>query len=61
MVGRGRKNVPTHLKLVKGTAKNSKGEIYEIQPDLAFPMPPPHLSDEAEPRRRTCRLDFVAG
>lgn len=48
MVGRGRKNVPTHLKLVKGTAKNSKGEIYEIQPDLAFPMPPPHLSDEAK-------------
>lgn len=47
---RGRKKLPSHLKLVKGTArgalKKTGAEGIEIPPSL--PMPPPHLPDEAK-------------
>jgi len=47
---RGRKPLPSHLKLVKGTArgalKKSKRDQIEVAPSL--PMPPPWLSDEAK-------------
>ncbi len=59
MAPRGPKTKPTHLKLVTGTERKGRTGEDEIAPPLALPMPPPHLSDEADPRRRTCRLDFV--
>lgn len=47
---RGRKKLPSHLKLVKGTArgelKRRQGDAIEVIPSL--PMPPPHLCDEAK-------------
>ena len=47
---RGRKPLPGHLKLVKGTAR---GEVRKIKADPisvepALPMPPPHLCDDAK-------------
>lgn len=47
---RGRKPLPSHLKLVKGTArgelKKTKGD--DIKFEISLPMPPPHLCDDAK-------------
>ena len=47
---RGRKPLPSHLKLVKGSARGRlkliKGD--DIRPMVALPMPPAHLCDEAK-------------
>lgn len=45
---RGRKPTPTHLKLVRGNPGKRKLNENEPAPDLARPVPPPHLSDEAK-------------
>lgn len=47
---RGRRPLPSHLKLVRGTArgevKRRQADTIQIEPSL--PMPPPHLCDEAK-------------
>lgn len=47
---RGRKPLPSHLKLVKGTARGRlklvKGD--DIKFEISLPMPPPHLCDDAK-------------
>lgn len=47
---RGRKPLPSHLKLVRGTArgelKKTKGD--DIKFEITLPMPPPHLNDDAK-------------
>ena len=48
MAPRGRKPTPTHLKLVKGNPGKRPVKRDDVQPDLALPMVPPHLSDEAK-------------
>lgn len=48
---RGRKPLPSHLKLIKGTAKGNLRRTQtppEIQVEPSLPMPPPHLCDEAK-------------
>lgn len=48
---RGRKPLPSHLKLIKGSAKGDlrrKGKPTEITLPPSLPMPPPHLCDEAK-------------
>ena len=45
---RGRKPRPIFLKLVVGTARKGRVNAAEPKPDLALPMPPAHLSDEAK-------------
>jgi P27 family predicted phage terminase small subunit len=44
----GRKKKPTHLKLVTGTARKSRLNPMEPMPDLARPLPPEELMDEAK-------------
>ncbi len=41
----GRKPLPTHIKLVKGTARPHRLNPSEPKPPLAVPEPPPHLED----------------
>jgi P27 family predicted phage terminase small subunit len=41
----GRKPLPTHLKLVKGTARPHRMNNNELKPPLAIPEPPPHLEE----------------
>lgn len=47
---RGRKPLPSHLKLVRGTARGelrkTKGD--DIKFEISLPMPPPHLCDDAK-------------
>lgn len=48
---RGRKPLPSHLKLIKGSAKGElrkRGMTGEIKVEPSLPMPPPHLCDEAK-------------
>lgn len=44
---RGRKPLPTHLKLIAGTAKKARMNAHEPKPATARPAPPPELSDDA--------------
>ncbi len=48
MATRGRKPKPTHLRLLTGNPGKRKIKRDDVQPELALPMPPPHLSDEAK-------------
>ena len=43
----GRKPLPTHLKLVKGTARPHRMNKAEPKPVVAVPAPPDHLDEEA--------------
>ena len=44
----GRKPLPTHLKLVKGTARPGRLNKNEPKPAAAAPEPPAHLDDRAK-------------
>lgn len=44
----GRKPLPSYLKLVKGTARKGRMNKAEPRPDLARPMPPTELNDDAK-------------
>src|SRR5690606_9702473 len=44
----GRKPLPTHLKLVKGTARPHRMNEAEPTPVVAVPAPPDHLDEEAQ-------------
>ena len=46
----GRKPLPTHLKLVKGTARPHRMNRAEPQPAIAQPEPPAHLDERARAR-----------
>lgn len=43
----GRKPLPTHLKLVKGTARPHRMNKAEPKPVVAVPGPPDHLDEDA--------------
>ena len=43
----GRKPLPTHLKLVKGTARPHRLNKAEPKPVVAVPAPPDHLDEDA--------------
>ena len=43
----GRKPLPTHLKLVKGTARPHRINKAEPRPAVAVPEPPAHLDERA--------------
>ena len=43
----GRKPLPTHLKLVKGTARPHRMNKAELKPAIAAPEPPTHLDERA--------------
>ena len=43
----GRKPLPTHLKLVKGTARPHRMNKNEPRPPVAVPEPPAHLDERA--------------
>lgn len=45
---RGRKPTPTHLKLIKGNPGKRPINPNEPKPELARPLPPPHLNDDAK-------------
>ena len=48
---RGRKPLPSHLKLIKGSAKGElrkRGKPTDVEVTPSLPMPPPHLCDEAK-------------
>jgi P27 family predicted phage terminase small subunit len=47
-MARGRKPLPTHLKLIQGNPGKRALNKDEPQPDLSIPTPPPHLNDEAK-------------
>lgn len=47
-MARGRKPLPTHLKLIKGNPGRRPLNENEAKPELSLPTPPPHLSDEAK-------------
>ena len=44
----GRKPLPTHLKLVKGTARPHRLNKNEPKPSIIVPEPPAHLDDRAK-------------
>ena len=44
----GRKPLPTHLKLVKGTARSHRLNKDEPKPGIATPEPPSHLDERAK-------------
>lgn len=44
----GRKPLPTHLKLVKGTARPHRMNKAESTPVVAVPAPPDHLDEDAQ-------------
>lgn len=44
----GRKPLPTHLKLVKGTARPHRMNEAEPKPEVAVPAPPEHLDEAAK-------------
>lgn len=44
----GRKPLPTHLKLVKGTARPHRLNKAEPKPKVAVPEPPSHLDERAQ-------------
>ena len=44
----GRKPLPTHLKLVKGTARPHRLNKNEMKPPVAIPEPPAHLDERAK-------------
>jgi phage terminase small subunit len=46
----GRKPLPTHLKLVKGTARPHRLNKAEPRPAVAIPEPPAHLDERARDR-----------
>jgi phage terminase small subunit len=46
----GRKPLPTHLKLVKGTARPHRMNRAEPKPAVAQPEPPAHLDERARGR-----------
>jgi len=43
---RGRKPLPTHIKLVKGTTRVDRLNPNELKPPLVIPAPPTHLDDQ---------------
>jgi P27 family predicted phage terminase small subunit len=45
---KGRKPTPTHLKLINGNPGKRRLNANEAKPDLARPMPPPFLNDDAK-------------
>lgn len=45
---KGRKPTPTHLKLVRGNPGKRRLNENEPAPEIARPLPPQHLSDEAK-------------
>lgn len=45
---RGRKPLPTNLKVVSGTDRKDRTNAAEPKPSLAIPSPPPFLSDDAK-------------
>jgi len=47
-MAKGRKPLPSHLKLVKGNPGRRPLNENEPLPDLSIPTPPAHLSDEAK-------------
>lgn len=49
----GRKPLPTHLKLVKGTARPHRLNKAEPRPMVATPEPPDHLEDGAKAKFRS--------
>ncbi|MEO9298790.1 P27 family phage terminase small subunit [Devosia alba] len=49
----GRKPLPTHLKLVKGTARPHRLNKAEPKPMVATPEPPDHLEDGAKAKFRS--------
>src|SRR5215216_4121585 len=46
----GRKPLPTHLKLVKGTARAHRLNPHEPNPSVVTPEPPAHLDERARAR-----------
>jgi P27 family predicted phage terminase small subunit len=54
----GRKPLPTHIKLVKGTARPHRLNPNEPKPPLAVPEPPPHL-EEREKARFTSMAEML--
>ena len=44
----GRKPLPTHLKVIKGTARPHRINKKEPKPPLAVPQPPDHLDERAK-------------
>lgn len=55
----GRKPLPTHLKLVKGTARPHRMNKAEPKPTVAVPAPPEHL-DEAAKAKFTAMAELLA-
>ena len=55
----GRKPLPTHLKLVKGTARVDRNNPNELKPPLVVPEPPPHL-DEREKAKFASMAEMLA-
>jgi P27 family predicted phage terminase small subunit len=54
----GRPPLPTHIKLVKGTARPHRLNPNEPKPPLAVPEPPPHL-EEREKARFTSMAEML--
>jgi P27 family predicted phage terminase small subunit len=48
MLPRGKKPVPSHLKLITGTFRKDRSSKNEPKPELAIPPVPPELSDDAK-------------
>jgi P27 family predicted phage terminase small subunit len=55
----GRKPLPTHLKLVKGTARPHRTNPNELKPPLVIPEPPAHL-EEREKTKFTSMAEMLA-
>ncbi|MDE1901313.1 MAG: phage terminase small subunit P27 family [Alphaproteobacteria bacterium] len=55
----GRPPLPTHLKLVKGTARADRNNPNELKPALVVPEPPPHL-DEREKGKFAAMSELLA-
>lgn len=58
----GRKPLPTHLKLVKGTARPHRLNKAEPKPVVVVPEPPDHLDGPAQAKftkRRSCSRDMA--
>ena len=55
----GRPPIPTHLKLVKGTARSDRENPNELKPPLVVPDPPSHL-DEREKAKFSAMAEMLA-